>query len=88
MKLYLLRHAEAAPITGGRDNPGRPLTEKGIEQAQIVAAEMKAGQISFDMILASPYLRASQTAEIIAAELELLDKLVREPILSDRKSVV
>lgn len=68
MNLYVLRHGLAAePGTGGyaRD-ADRPLTAEGERKLRRIAAAMKALELSFDRILSSPYLRARQTAEIIA----------------------
>lgn len=49
--------------------PDTPLTEKGREQARATGQSLKAENIT--QIISSPFLRARQTAEIIAAELGL-----------------
>lgn len=66
MKLYFARHGQ----TDGNASNGRastvydePLNQKGIEQAEELAEELKA--IKFDLIISSPLKRARQTAEII-----------------------
>lgn len=71
MKLYFVRHgqseANAAGIVAGSENPA--LTEAGIAQAQKTGVELVNHDIRF--IVCSPYLRAQQTAEIIAGEIGL-----------------
>jgi phosphohistidine phosphatase len=71
MELYLLRHAIAVEREGfspPRDRE-RPLTREGIRRMRRIAHGMAGLRISPDLILTSPFLRASQTAEIVAAEL-------------------
>jgi phosphohistidine phosphatase len=67
MNLYLLRHglaAERAPHS--TKDADRPLTPKGKRKLWLVAEAMEALELSFDRILSSPYVRARQTAEIVA----------------------
>lgn len=77
MKLYLLRHGIAADVgTGGvRHDSERPLTDEGREKLQRVAAAMLAMGLEFELILSSPFLRARQTAEIIADALKARKRL-------------
>jgi len=72
MKLYLLRHGIAAePGTAGiRTDSERPLISEGREKLHRVTAAMQAMELSFDLILSSPFLRARQTAEIVADALK------------------
>lgn len=78
MNLYILRHGIAVDL--GPEHPGpdstRPLTAKGQKKMGRIAKAMKSMELSFDVILSSPYLRAKQTAEIVAAELGAQAKLV------------
>ena len=72
IRLYLLRHAEnRANIT--KEFSSRkvdyPLTSKGVLQAKQTAQYFLEKEI--DAVYASPLKRASQTAEIIAAQLNL-----------------
>lgn len=48
-----------------------PLTEKGIQTARATGEELKKSGLSAEAILASPLLRAKQTAEEIASILNL-----------------
>lgn len=68
MELYLLRHAiaENRGGPGYEDDSKRPLTRKGAKKMRSIAEGMLALDLSFDVILSSPYTRARQTAEIVA----------------------
>src|SRR5438046_3138995 len=78
MNLYILRHGLAVePGTGGyhRDSE-RPLTSEGKRKQAQIGQAMKRMELSFDLILSSPYVRARQTAEI-AAEAFKAQKLIQ-----------
>ena len=77
MNLYVLRHGVAVePGTLGHGNDSeRPLIPKGERRLRSAAAAMKKMDLSFDLILSSPFLRAGQTAEIIAEKLKLKKRL-------------
>lgn len=69
MRLYLLRHADAA-FEAERDEL-RPLTERGWAQAQNVAdwlCSQASGQVR---VATSPLLRAQQTASVVSQALGL-----------------
>lgn len=71
-RLILVRHGESE---GNRDrrftqNPDIPLTDVGHEQAR-QAGRVIRERFAPRHVVSSPYRRAFQTAEIIAAELEL-----------------
>jgi len=68
VNLYILRHGIAVePGTPGyAADSDRPLVPEGERKLRKIAKAMEALELSFDLILASPYLRARQTAEIIA----------------------
>ncbi len=83
-RLILVRHGESE---GNRERrftitPSVPLTARGREQAraagQRIAREFKPG-----LVIASPYARARETAEIIAAALSLALEI--EPNLFERR---
>ena len=77
MNLYLLRHGLAVePGTHGfAKDADRPLTQKGERKLWKIAEALEALEISFDLILSSPYVRARQTAEIVAEALNLRKEL-------------
>jgi phosphohistidine phosphatase len=65
--LILVRHAIAAER--GPDYPDdsrRPLTPKGAERFREVVAGLVVLDVEIDEILTSPYVRARQTAELLA----------------------
>jgi len=68
MNLYILRHGIAVEpgAPGVAKDADRPLTPKGERKLWQVAQAMEALELSFDLILSSPCLRARQTAEIVA----------------------
>jgi phosphohistidine phosphatase len=77
MNLYLLRHGIAVvrdDLDFKRDAE-RPLTPEGNRQLRQNAAAMRKMGLRFDLILSSPYLRAKQTAEIVAKSLKQQKKL-------------
>ena len=77
MNLYLLRHGIAAEpgMAGFQPDAERPLTPKGENRLRTAAKAMAKLDLSFDLILSSPFLRAKQTAEIIARNFKLRKKL-------------
>jgi len=66
MKLYLVRHAEAAP---GDPDELRPLTAEGREQARALGEQLAGDGVRVDALLTSPLLRARETAEELASRL-------------------
>ncbi len=66
MELYFLRHAIAVPRGSGADDSQRPLTADGRIKMLEIAQGMKSLELSFETLLSSPYVRARQTAEIVA----------------------
>src|SRR5437588_7224866 len=66
MRLYLVRHAEAAP---GEPDELRALTDRGHEQARELAERLAADGLQPAVVLSSPLLRARQTASTLARAL-------------------
>jgi phosphohistidine phosphatase len=82
MRLYFLRHGTAAPRAGWEgDDALRPLTEQGQKEAARMAGLLARSAAAIDVIVTSPYLRAGETAEIVAQHLDLQDKVVEDDIL-------
>lgn len=71
MKIYLVRHGIAVEglVRGISRDSERPLTEEGIEETKMVARGLKCIGVKPDLVVASPLVRARQTADIINAEL-------------------
>ena len=68
MELYILRHAIAVErgSPGFEEDSTRPLTPAGEGKMRQIAKGMRALSVDPDLILSSPYVRARQTAEIVA----------------------
>jgi phosphohistidine phosphatase len=68
MNLYILRHGIAVErgAPGYSNDADRPLTPKGERKLWQAAEAMEALGLSFDVILTSPFVRARQTADVIA----------------------
>ncbi len=66
--ITLLRHGESEGNSSGllQGQADYPLTSLGVEQARMLAAYWKSIPVKFDLIVSSPLLRATQTAEIIS----------------------
>ncbi len=70
MNVYFVRHGQSeGNLNGLHQGPEVPLSQEGRQQAKILAKRLK--NIPIDIIYASPFIRAKQTAEIISKELNL-----------------
>jgi phosphohistidine phosphatase len=75
--VWLLRHGDAAD---GSPDAERPLTDKGREQSRAAGAALKALGVELDACLASPKVRAAETARLVCEPLGLEPQL--EPKLA------
>lgn len=75
MELYLIRHAIAEEEAPSGDDSQRALTEKGAKKMRQVAKGLRVLGAEFDLILSSPYVRARETAEILADVFKMKKKL-------------
>ena len=84
MDVYIIRHADAIPVgeRGITTDAERPLSSEGEAQSRDVSAALQRQGVRLTKVLASPLVRARQTAEIIlqgwakpAPELVLCDEL-------------
>jgi phosphohistidine phosphatase len=67
MNLYILRHGIATPRgTPGIKDENRPLTKDGKKKMKEISEGMRSLKLKFDHIASSPWLRARQTADIVA----------------------
>ncbi|MDZ7845079.1 MAG: histidine phosphatase family protein [Anaerolineales bacterium] len=83
-QLVLTRHGQSVG-NAERRHQGQadfPLTQLGRSQTQQLAAYWKNQEKSFDYLISSPLLRAKNTADILARELEL--EVVLDPIWMER----
>lgn len=68
MRILYIRHGKSiANANGTIGEPDTPLAEEGLEQARTTGQHLKQENVS--TIVCSPFIRAQQTAEIIAGEL-------------------
>lgn len=72
MKLWVLRHGQAEPEAA--TDAKRPLTEVG--RQEVLGMAQRLQQAPLDVILASPYVRAQQTAELVREHLKLRHGIV------------
>jgi len=84
MNLYLLRHGIAVERGTGQyaSDADRPLTTKGRRKLRGAAAAIRAMELSFDVILSSPLVRARQTAELIVKALHCRHRLELTELLA------
>ena len=87
MRLFLVRHAHSDP---GQPDELRPLSARGREQARELAERLTA--VEPEVVLASPLLRARETAAAIAkaagAELRVDDRLAPGASAEDVLAVI
>lgn len=77
LELYLVRHAVAA--LRGPDYPDdadRPLTDDGSARFRRAVAGLRQAGVQLDLVLTSPYVRARETAELLATGLRPKPKVV------------
>ena len=81
MRLYFLRHgiADWPDWDPARDHE-RPLTKEGVKKMKAQARALAQLDVKIDAVLASPYTRAYQTADIVAGKLGL--EVKAEPLLA------
>jgi phosphohistidine phosphatase len=83
VELYFLRHGLAGQRTAWQgDDFDRPLTEEGKAKIAREATTMLRWELVPEVILTSPLLRSFQTAEIVAAGLNIPRALVVEKRLA------
>jgi len=77
MNLYIVRHAIAVErgTPGYDDDSQRPLTDNGRKKMKKIVNGLHQFNIELDTILSSPYVRARDTAKILASEFKRKDQL-------------
>lgn len=66
MDLYLMRHGKAEDRGDTGTDTARRLTRKGRDEIRSAARWMKAQDLAFEPVAASPLVRAQETAGIVA----------------------
>jgi len=79
MQLYIVRHGIAIDREDPKCplDPERYLTEAGMEKTKQVAKGVAALGVTGDLFLSSPYVRATQTAQIFASALAYAKQRIR-----------
>lgn len=92
LRLHVVRHAEAADDSDTGLDADRPLTPRGLRQAEALGAHLRAQDPRPALVIASPYRRARQTAEPLWAALDasprLDDRLGADRALHDYLDVI
>jgi phosphohistidine phosphatase len=78
-QLWFLRHGEAEPH-GARPDPERRLTPRGEKQSRAAGRALAALELSFQLVVTSPRVRALDTAKLAC------EALGCEPIVDERLS--
>ena len=83
MKIYLMRHGIASEPDGPgfEDDSQRPLSARGRDIINKIARTLKKLDVKPELILSSPYVRAEQTAAILAKEFDLQQHLMFSELL-------
>jgi phosphohistidine phosphatase len=69
MDLFLIRHAAAAEGALYGEDGERPLTAEGRQSVLAVGGSLAQNGVKLDLIVASPLVRAVETAELIAVSI-------------------
>ncbi|MGH9690706.1 MAG: phosphohistidine phosphatase SixA [Candidatus Acidiferrales bacterium] len=79
MILYIVRHGIAVDRADPKSPPEaeRPLTARGVQKTHSAALGLRALKVKPDLLFTSPYVRAAQTAEIVAETLGLSSEKMR-----------
>ncbi len=79
MILYVIRHGIAVDRTDPKCPPDaeRPLTARGVQKTRSAALGLRALGAKPDVLITSPYVRAAQTAEIVAEALGFSPEKIR-----------
>ena len=89
MKIYFIRHGETdynKNLISQGQKPGIPMNQTGKVQAKKTGKYLKNFRMTdgkFDCILSSPLLRARQTAEILADELNYQENIIYDTRLME-----
>src|SRR5215216_3073244 len=77
MNLYIVRHAIAVErgAPSSDDDSQRPLTDAGRKKMKKIVKGVRQFKIELDVILSSPYVRARDTAMILANEFNMKKKV-------------
>jgi len=81
MNLYLVRHSDAERTASGKRDEERSLLKEGRERIKTAAKGWLYIINKIDLICTSPYLRALETAEIIAETFDYEKEIIKDKSL-------
>ncbi len=81
MNLYLVRHADAEKTQPGKRDEDRRLTKQGKDRIKTASKGWMYIINRLDVICSSPYVRAMETAEIIAETFEYEKEIIKDKSL-------
>ena len=82
MIIYFVRHASAGErVANLKKDEKRPLDADGIQQCGYVGRALAAANVQPDVIISSPFKRATQTASLIGNEIGYEGKLQLDPAM-------
>ncbi|MBT9393237.1 histidine phosphatase family protein [Hymenobacter sp. NST-14] len=67
--LYLMRHAKSSWSFEGLNDQQRPLNDRGRDDAPLMGRALAERELTLDLIVSSPAVRALSTAALVAKEL-------------------
>lgn len=70
-ELFVLRHAKSDWESGAKSDSERPLNKRGRKEAPRIGAWMREHYLYPGLVLCSPAVRARETLDAVAAELQL-----------------
>lgn len=78
MKLLIIRHADALDVDGNsiRTDFERPLSEKGIKQANRLNKCLETAHLMPEIVLSSPLIRTAQTSKLVFPDIFLKINLI------------
>jgi len=82
MNLYLVRHSDSEKTSPGKRDRDRRLTKEGKEKISAAAYRWKYLLGTPDFICTSPYIRAIETAELIAKAFDFDKEIIKDSGLS------
>lgn len=89
MNLIIIRHGIAEDKSNPEKDFDRKLSKQGIKEAKLMGKFLKKIKIKTNLILTSPFIRAKQTAEVIADKWNLPAKkiLVEDELKPDGNKI-
>lgn len=86
MRLIIVRHGEAEAFFGAASDAARQLTPKGRSDVELLGERLARQDFGIQRIIASPYVRAQQTAALLAEKLGDKDLVSTAPALQPDES--